>query len=380
MRGQKPSVPGLEPQFQRRADQLMQEVERLARQPQGTRLESAPRLTSMGTSQLGSMQLGSMQMGGSLDPCPRLSHSNPVAAQLPMTMHPQQSAMPRLASPPMRGRPSSGGSGGAMRSTQQQRAQQFHVSPYGMAPHSRPRVAPNDIPFQGLLPTSSSQQGLRNGQNGSAPSLFSRLGGLSSTGLPPPPLEMEELSLPVAPVRLRPTEEEQQQQQPAIAQSLSQLHEPLHLHTDTDTGKDRPFQPCGSEGTISLARDEKDAEAAEFLLSLSPGGSCRSAVDSSTLTDCVSLLNTPDLSAFQRTPHGSELPLLSPALPLQSLLALPSPLGSRLSLPSPLGFGAKLSSTPSSAMPRVERTPSMPEALGLPGWGAGDRMGRASRP
>jgi hypothetical protein len=67
------------PSMSKRAEELMLEVQRLARLPDVARLESAPRLS--------------------------VGLTAPLSTQVPAA----QGAVPRLASPPLRGRPSSGG-------------------------------------------------------------------------------------------------------------------------------------------------------------------------------------------------------------------------------------------------------------------------------
>ena len=133
-------------------------------------------------------------------------------------------------------------------------------------------------------------------------------------------------------------------------------------------GRDQPLQLSSSSSTINLARDENDEEAAEFLLSLSPG-KVASSLSASALSASVSLLNTPDLSVFSSPRFNDPLPGVSPPLP-----------GYGAALPSPLGLGARYESGASSAT-NFTPTPTTQQVMAMApprasGWGVSERTAR----
>jgi len=342
----------------------MLEVQRLARLPDVARLESAPRLS--------------------------VGLTAPLSTQVPAA----QGAVPRLASPPLRGRPSSGG---PMRTHERtsQLALDAKRPPVYMA--AAPSRLSSSRPFQGLTDHSGYLPRASPPLHFTMPPAYSNRMWSQMMLLPPPPLPPPQLPPPQLPPLppLPPL-----QQLPQLPQ-LPQLRPPQGSHgsiltphaadpvagnDDADglgggPGRDQPLQLSSSSSTINLARDENDEEAAEFLLSLSPAIGAH-ALSAKALSASVSLLNTPDLSVFYSPRYND--PLLGSSSPLPNLAYGDA-------LPSPLGLGARYESGASSATsssPYLDAgalghspTPTTQQVMAMAppraqGWGASERTRR----
>ena len=348
----------------------MLEVQRLARLPDVARLESAPRLS--------------------------VGLTAPLSTQVPAA----QGAVPRLASPPLRGRPSSGG---PMRTHERssQLALDAKRPPFYMA--AAPSRLSSSRPFQGLTDHSGYLPRASPPLHFTMPPAYSNrmwsqmvLLPLSPLPplppLPPPPLPPQQPPpLPQLPPPQQP-QLPQQPQQPQMPQlrppqgshgSILTPHaaDPVDGNDDADglgggPGRDQPLQLSSSSSTINLARDENDEEAAEFLLSLSPAIGAH-ALSAKALSASVSLLNTPDLSVFYSPRYND--PLLGSSSPLPNLAYGDA-------LPSPLGLGARYESGASSATsssPYLDQspTPTTQQVMAsapprAQGWGASERTRR----
>ena len=348
----------------KRAEELLLEVQRLARLPDVVRLESAPR--------------------------PSVCLTVPLSIQVPAqscASHAQQGAVPRLASPPLRGRPSSGG---PMRT--HERTSQLGIDakrpPVYMA--AAPSRLSSSRPFQGLTDHSGYLPRASPPLHFTMPPaysnrMWSQMVLLPLSPLPPLP--------PLPPPPLPPPQQPQLPQQPQQPQ-MPQLRPPQGSHgsiltphaadpvdgnDDADglgggPGRDQPLQLSSSSSTINLARDENDEEAAEFLLSLSPAIGAH-ALSAKALSASVSLLNTPDLSVFYSPRYND--PLLGSSSPLPNLACGDA-------LPSPLGLGARYESGASSATSSSldhSPTPTTQQVMAMAppraqGWGASERTRR----
>ena len=346
----------------------MLEVQRLARLPDVARLESAPRLS--------------------------VGLTAPLSTQVPAA----QGAVPRLASPPLRGRPSSGG---PMRTHERtsQLALDAKRPPVYMA--AAPSRLSSSRPFQGLTDHSGYLPRASPPLHFTMPPaysnrMWSQMVLLPLSPLPPlPPLPPPPLPPPQQPPlpQLPPPQQPQLPQQPQQPQ-MPQLRPPQGSHgsiltphaadpvdgnDDADglgggPGRDQPLQLSSSSSTINLARDENDEEAAEFLLSLSPAIGAH-ALSAKALSASVSLLNTPDLSVFYSPRYND--PLLGSSSPLPNLAYGDA-------LPSPLGLGARYESGASSATSSSldhSPTPTTQQVMAsapprAQGWGASERTRR----